>query len=471
MSRARRAVSALRSLIAPLVAAVAVTIALLTAVSLTQAPERASAGHAGNADFFLIDMDPSGNTPTTIGTIEPCARINRNGVQDADEDGVDVVDLDITTGIVGIPVSNPVNAFEIYLNYPAGGQIVAVATDLLLAANPGSVVTDLSETIPDTDQSFRVTALDTGHILGFTNAETGPGVLARISLVAPTAPSGVHQVKLGGPFASAHINTNNDLFIPDNAIDTTGNGIPNSFFPSARLAVDVACPPLQDVLATGRSISAPSLAVAGVPFTVTVNAFVHNLGPGSPVVSDLFVGLDIFTGGGAAGACTVDTVLVDDVALPLSTAQATGPHVLSVVCNRVGDLVLESGLAIDPGALTGGDSNPYNNITGSSVVIQIAEPTDDDGDGVDNVFDNCPNVPNPGQEDTDGDGIADACESQPPIPVGGIAGLLDADSGYDAAADRGGDSGIGYVAALSSVAGAALIAVGWYARRRRARSP
>jgi penicillin-binding protein 1A len=37
------------------------------------------------------------------------------------------------------------------------------------------------------------------------------------------------------------------------------------------------------------------------------------------------------------------------------------------------------------------------------------EPSDSDGDGVPDGTDNCPDVPNPGQEDSDGDGIGDAC--------------------------------------------------------------
>jgi hypothetical protein len=42
-----------------------------------------------------------------------------------------------------------------------------------------------------------------------------------------------------------------------------------------------------------------------------------------------------------------------------------------------------------------------------------AQLTDTDGDGVPDISDNCPGVPNPDQEDTDDDGIGDACDLCP----------------------------------------------------------
>jgi hypothetical protein len=69
-------------------------------------------------EFISIDMDPSSgssNTSSSLGTRQSCARINENGVIDADEDAVDVdgdtdpdpdvLVLDVTAS--GVPSTNP----------------------------------------------------------------------------------------------------------------------------------------------------------------------------------------------------------------------------------------------------------------------------------------------------------------------------------------------------------------------------
>jgi glycosidase len=43
----------------------------------------------------------------------------------------------------------------------------------------------------------------------------------------------------------------------------------------------------------------------------------------------------------------------------------------------------------------------------------VVTPGDEDGDGVENLVDNCPRVYNPGQQDEDGDGLGDGCDRCP----------------------------------------------------------
>ena len=67
--------------------------------------------------------------------------------------------------------------------------------------------------------------------------------------------------------------------------------------------------------------------------------------------------------------------------------------------------------AVPPGVSTDLDDNPR--ISHGTVDMGAYERQDDDGDGVADVDDNCPDDPNPNQDDSDGDGIGDACDNCP----------------------------------------------------------
>ena len=131
---------------------------------------------------MAIDMNPHdvpANTATSVGSREFCARINENDILDADEDEIDTLEIDVTTGPKGIPTGSAMIAFQLSLLYsPEHFIVVASLPEELLASAEGSSFLDLSEPLPDSDGEFFSAAID----VTLEAAESGPGVLATISL-------------------------------------------------------------------------------------------------------------------------------------------------------------------------------------------------------------------------------------------------------------------------------------------------
>lgn len=188
------------------------------------------ASHAGGATAFSIDMDPDAdpvNFATSLGSRESCARMALNGVQDADEDVIDGVRIDVTVN--QIPATTAAIGFVYALYYSEPALTVAGYTGaFILAANDGSSIFDASDAAPDADGDNRWVGAEADTGTGSGVSESGSGVLQRIAVKGDVgAPTGVYDLTLSN---SGHIDEANAVHAPD----TYGN---------ARLAVGIACPP------------------------------------------------------------------------------------------------------------------------------------------------------------------------------------------------------------------------------------
>jgi Ca2+-binding RTX toxin-like protein len=221
--------------------AAAVALLVLTVASSRTGALSTSAADAGSADNFLIDMDPSAspaNAARVAGSFESCARINDNGITDADEESDDAVVADIVTGPVGIPASHPMIGFALAFYFPADQLVIADEDQFFMLndrrgssilpisflANPGEYISGAIDASPDVAGS----------------AESGPGVLSRLTIaLADDATEGIYDLVIGtstsGATAPVHVDTINQVHTPGNVENGTAS-------PVSQVAIDVDCP-------------------------------------------------------------------------------------------------------------------------------------------------------------------------------------------------------------------------------------
>lgn len=152
-------------------------ISLVLLAGLTSAAlfSGASAQSGGTIRIIAIDAVTSGNTATSLGALNACVRA---------EAGQNVtVDLVVDA----VPEDRGMIGFEIAIVYTAANlQVNASDSQFLLAAEPPyQPFEGLNDPVPDTDGQYQISVVDLqSNSTPGSNIESGPGVLARITLEA-----------------------------------------------------------------------------------------------------------------------------------------------------------------------------------------------------------------------------------------------------------------------------------------------
>ncbi len=177
---------------------------------------------------LAIDVDPTGNTPTSIGTVNTCVSVAKG-----DSFKVDVVVENITDLL----------SWQIYFQYdPAILQVTQRNVRLFQQANGGSSVYDLSDKVPDTDGVYSIEAADTSDP---PSPDSGSGVLTELTLSA--IGSGTSDVALVNQDLDGDAKPDRGTLLRNVDTQIIGDKNGDTFFDGevdgAKVAVDQACPP------------------------------------------------------------------------------------------------------------------------------------------------------------------------------------------------------------------------------------
>ena len=328
--------------------------------------DAATADPGGWVTTVGIDMGTAGNTATSLGTVDVCARIDAGSSGAIDVFIDNVLQVGHTSNVADLA------GFNYFFTYPAGWSITAKNHLFLINAAGGSSGSDsLSTTVPDSDGSY------TSVVSDFGTAETNPpytqGVLGRYTLSVPAGTSaglyylGLNSVRIKNSQLPAKeqfdpprdwgVGVNNDA---DGATDED-------------LIKDKLSTPIYGMVSVGQDCP-PDSDGDGYLDSFDNCPLVAN-----PDQAD-------GDGDGAGNVCD-------------NCAAVSNPDQADTDTDGVGNVCDNCPLAANADQLdTDGDG------------LGDACDPDDDGDGVADGLDNCPLVANPDQTNTDGDGLGDACD-------------------------------------------------------------
>ena len=157
-------------------------------------PGQTPAPH-GNLQRVAIDLDASGNSATSIASIQRCATVANGG------------SLTVDIVIVGIPpvsgTGGGIIGTSFGVLYDASRlKVTAFNDEMILTAAPGGSIFTAGNSTPDSDGTFQIDSLDVG-----TSGESGNGVLVRLTFQA--IGSGTAAVSIR-PVDGYYIDTSNE---------------------------------------------------------------------------------------------------------------------------------------------------------------------------------------------------------------------------------------------------------------------
>jgi len=343
---------------------VAMAVVIVLAYSVLTLPGDASDAQGLPGSISLgVDAKTSGNTATSLGSIDSCVSV------DVDESfPVDVFVSDVSTLL----------AWEVYFVYDRNAvEIVGRDVQLFLGAAEGSRVIDVSEGLPDKDGLYRIAAAD----IGGRAAESGSGVLVRLTLTAKSP--GVTVVSL----PQIDVNHDGSIELGARLTNTGGTQIGDvngdDFFDgavfAAQIAVEESCADVTPLPSPTPAVTAHVTLDATLD-TVTVGGSTDLLAIFADATGEPVAATDITFAIEAQSGTDADIEGASEVT---KTSDATG---IAEATLNVGDSAGE----ITVSATAEGETDT---MTVTVVGDEPGQPdTDDDEDTVVDVVDQCPDT-------------------------------------------------------------------------------